>query len=206
MNAVSNYDKVLERWRARFITMDHAHIAKRFSLRLDAQNLYVDYFAHPFAIDRASGCVTRLDQPNAALSFDSQINLLNMFHYAVETPIASGELVPFRSVKRVYPFESAYVKTIIEPFQQRFSGHVDALQRAFAALQAKPCPQGDASGELQILPQLTMAVLFWDGDEEFPAQANMLFDSNITDFMHEENVVGIAAEAARFLEEASGLK
>ena len=52
---------------------------------------------------------------------------------------------------------------------------------------------------------MKLDVLFWDGDDEFPAQANMLFDSNITDFMHEENVVGVASDAAAFLAEAAGL-
>ena len=38
----------------------------------------------------------------------------------------------------------------------------------------------------------------------FPSKANMLFDSNITDFMHEENVVGIASDLVYYLTEASG--
>ena len=56
-----------------------------------------------------------------------------------------------------------------------------------------------------MIPGLKLDVLFWDGDDEFPAQANMLFDSNITDFMHEENVVGVASDAATFLAEAANL-
>ena len=66
-------------------------------------------------------------------------------------------------------------------------------------------PQGDVGYILPVFPFLEIAVLFWDGDEEFPAQANMLFDSNITDFMHEENVVGVAADAVHYLGIASGM-
>ena len=50
-----------------------------------------------------------------------------------------------------------------------------------------------------------IAVLFWDADDEFEAQANMLFDSNITDFLHEENVVGVAADAVYYLTKAAGM-
>lgn len=35
--------------------------------------------------------------------------------------------------------------------------------------------------------------LFWDGDDEFPAQGNVLFDASATDFIHGESVVTIAA-------------
>ena len=48
--------------------------------------------------------------------------------------------------------------------------------------------------------------MFWDRDDEFEAQGNMLFDSNITDFVHEENVVCIAADAVRYLSRAAGLE
>ncbi|MFR6583492.1 MAG: DUF3786 domain-containing protein [Ruminococcus sp.] len=34
---------------------------------------------------------------------------------------------------------------------------------------------------LPVFPFLNIAVLFWDKDEEFEAQANMLFDSEITE-------------------------
>ena len=51
-----------------------------------------------------------------------------------------------------------------------------------------------------------MAVLFWDGDEEFEAQGNMLFDSDITDFLHEENVVCVAADAVYYLTLEAGME
>ena len=40
---------------------------------------------------------------------------------------------------------------------------------------------------------------------EFEAQANMLFDSEITEFMHEENVVCVAADAVYYLTLAAGM-
>ena len=45
-----------------------------------------------------------------------------------------------------------------------------------------------------------MRVLFWDADDEFPAQANLLFDKNATDFIHVESVVTIASQAEVWLE------
>lgn len=201
-----NYESVRESWRQRFLEMDHALLARKFHLDMDDDHLYVIYFSLPCAVCRKTGRVLRLDRPDADVGFNQEMNFLNMFHYAVEAPVPSGKLVPFRSVKRVYPFEAAYNKTILRPFEAAFTGHVSELRQALNALKARPIPQCDAGGELEIYPGLRMAVTFWDADDEFPAQANMLFDSNITDFMHEENVVCIASDAARFLIDASGLR
>lgn len=200
-----NYEAVRQTWRQKFLEMDCERLAQRFRLKLDGDFLYMTYFSHPFSIHCKTAKITRLDKPDAPIGFNLEMNFFNMFHYAVEHPVPSGQLVPFRSVKRVYPFEKAYVRTIIRPFEAMFAGHVPELQRALQKLNARPLPQGDASGAIEVFPGLELAVLFWDRDDEFAAQANMLFDSNITDFMHEENVVCVASDAVQFLAEASDL-
>lgn len=197
-----HYGAVREQWRQRFIGMDHESLAKRFGLKLDENSLYITYFSRPFIIDRHSGNITRPDKPEFQSTFGIEMNFFNMFHYAVEHPVPSGKLVPFRNVKRVYPFEAAYMKGTIHPFEKTWTGRAAELQRALNNLNARPIPQGDAGGELEILPGLRLAITFWDADDEFPAQANMLFDSNITDFMHEENVVMVAGDAVEFVAEA----
>ena len=45
---------------------------------------------------------------------------------------------------------------------------------------------------------------FWDGDEEFPAQVNLLFDRNATDLIHVESVVTIASQLQAHLERLAG--
>lgn len=201
----SNYDKVREHWRQKFLTMDHEALIRRFHLDADEEALYITYFSHRLRIDRKSGIITLADAPDVPLTFNTVISIYNMFHYAKEAPVASGHLVPFREVKRVYPFEKAYRQTILKAMEDSFTGHVPELKAACEALCGTPLPQGDAGYILPVFPFLTIAVLFWDGDDEFPSQANILFDSEITDFMHEENVVGIASDALYFLTEAANL-
>ena len=60
---------------------------------------------------------------------------------------------------------------------------------------------------MRVIGSRYIRILIWrDRDDEFEAQGNMLFDSNITDFVHEENVVCIAADAVRYLSRAAGLE
>ena len=83
---------------------------------------------------------------------------------------------------------------------------MEELKKACEDLGGTRLPQGDAGYVLPVFPFLNIAVLFWDGDEEFDPQANMLFDSEITQFMHEEDVVCVAADVVKYLSEAAGLK
>jgi len=202
----SNYEAVRQEWRKRFLEMDCERLAQRFHLRLDGEYLYITYFSYLYAIERRTARIVRLDAPEEEIGFDLEMNFFNMFHYAVEAPRPSGELVPFRSVKRVYPFEAAYRRTILAPFAQFFTGHAEGLKQALAKLGRGIASSADAAGRLEVLPGLCVEVNFWDGDDEFPSQVNMLFDSNITDYMHEENVVMVASDAARFLMAESGLR
>lgn len=199
----SNYEHVIENWQQKFLEMDQETLIRKFDLEADEEAMYITYFSRRLRIDRVDGKIT--DQ-GIRPGFNTVMNIYNTFYYSVEHPVASGNLVAFRQVKRVYPFEAAYRRTIISRLQEVFSGKTAELERACKALGGIPLPQGDVGYVLPVFPFLNIAVLFWDKDEEFEAQANMLFDSEITEFMHEENVVCVAADAVYYLTQAAGLQ
>lgn len=201
-NRQSNYDQVIENWRLKFLEMDQEELIRKFQLEADEEFLYIIYFSKRFRIDRKTGFIT---EDGKSPGFDTVMNIYNTFYYSAAHPVASGNLVAFRQVKRVYPFEAAYRRTIIFRLQELFSGKTEELRKACEALGGTLLPQGDVGYVLPVFPFLNIAVLFWDKDEEFEAQANMLFDSEITEFMHEENVVCVAADAVYYLTLAAGM-
>lgn len=201
-NRQSNYDQVIENWRLKFLEMDQEELIRKFQLEADEEFLYIIYFSKRFRIDRKNGFIT---EDGKSPGFDTVMNIYNTFYYSAAHPVASGNLVAFRQVKRVYPFEATYRRTIISRLQELFSGKTEELRKACEALGGTLLPQGDVGYVLPVFPFLNIAVLFWDKDEEFEAQANMLFDSEITEFMHEENVVCVAADAVYYLTLAAGM-
>lgn len=201
-NRQSNYDQVIENWRLKFLEMDQEELIRKFQLEADEEFLYIIYFSKRFRIDRKTGFIT---EDGKSPGFDTVMNIYNTFYYSAAHPVASGNLVAFRQVKKVYPFEAAYRRTIISRLQELFSGKTEELRKACEALGGTLLPQGDVGYVLPVFPFLNIAVLFWDKDEEFEAQANMLFDSEITEFMHEENVVCVAADAVYYLTLAAGM-
>ena len=201
-NRQSNYDQVIENWRLKFLGMDQEELIRKFQLEADEEFLYIIYFSKRFRIDRKNGFIT---EDGKSPGFDTVMNIYNTFYYSAAHPVASGNLVAFRQVKRVYPFEAAYRRTIIFRLQELFAGKTEELRKACEALGGTLLPQGDVGYVLPVFPFLNIAVLFWDKDEEFEAQGNILFDYSATDYNHVESAVSTAEMGVRRLAEVAGL-
>jgi len=53
---------------------------------------------------------------------------------------------------------------------------VEAFRRAAEQFRGEPIEMGDAAYAFRVLPHVPLAVVWWIGDDEFPANATVLFD------------------------------
>jgi hypothetical protein len=58
----------------------------------------------------------------------------------------------------------------------------------------------DASFSFDITPAIPVAVLFWDGDEDFPAESKILFDKSIADLLAPDIVLAMSFEVCSRIE------
>lgn len=202
---MDNYKAVRENWQRIFARMDHAELKKRFGLREDENCLYISYFQEEYGLDKRTGEMIFLPDREQEISFNTAMVIYNLFYYSRPGASVQGTFVPFRQVKRAAPFEAAYQRTILEPLARTLDGHGEELRQACEALKGQPIPQGDVGYVIHAFPWMPLTIVFWDGDEEFPAQANILFDADITEFLHEETVVCVASDFARQLAQKAGL-
>ena len=86
-----------------------------------------------------------------------------------------------------------------------FSGHEKELREAFHKLDGRELPQGDVGYEIRAFDCMPMRFFFWERDEEFEAQGNILFDYSATDFNHVESAVSIADSGIKRLAELAGV-
>ena len=61
----------------------------------------------------------------------------------------------------------------------RYSSDIPAFKDTCTTFGGKPLDMAEASYFFDITPRIPIAVLFWDGDDEFPAEAKVLFDKTI---------------------------
>ena len=200
-----HYELTCEQWRKKFLEMDHSELCGRFHLKSDADALYIVYYDQEYRLDRRNGMITLADDSEQKLPFNTIITIYNLFYYAKPEARIGGEFVPFRQVKRAAPFDPAFQRTVLRPLAATFDGHCDLLKKACEALKGTPISQSDAGYVIHAFDCIPLTITFWDGDEEFPAQANILFDADMTDFLHEETVVCVASDLVRRLTEEAGL-
>ena len=62
---------------------------------------------------------------------------------------------------------------------KRFENDITAFRQACGKLGGTPLALGDAAFSFQITPAVPVAVLYWQGDEEFPPETKLLFDRTI---------------------------
>ena len=103
---------------------------------------------------------------------------------------AKGQFKTFREM----PWGELY----IQPFTGRcltraaftFGTRVAKFAAAMEKLGAKKLPNGDAGYELELLPGYAMQLIVWEGDDEFPPNAQILYSDNFADsFAAEDRVV-----------------
>ena len=71
----SNYEKVLEMWRQNFLKMDHESLIKKFQLEADEENLYLVYFNKKLKINRITGKIFYMEEPEKKPGFDTSITI-----------------------------------------------------------------------------------------------------------------------------------
>lgn len=203
---VSNYDRLCEEWRQKFLQMDTAALVRRLpGIKDEGDRLTMLYFGREYAVQKSDGVIVP-PKGDGPVSNTTKLNFYNLFWYSKETAFFRNRWVPFRDVKNAGPFAPAFQRNVLEPFARAFSGRTAQLLEAARQLGAQRIKQGDAGFVLHAFACIPMQFLFWDGDEEFPAQANILFDYSVTDYIHEESTVSLATDGITFLMEAAGVE
>ena len=200
-----NYLALCDVWRKKYLELDRKELKERFGLDEDEHAQYITYFHERYRLDQKTGMVTLEKEADRRLSFNTVMAIYHLFYYSKPEALIKGEFVPFRKVKRAAPFERAFQRNVLEAAAKTFSGRLSSLHKACRAMGGRPLPQGDAGYEIDAFSCMPLQFIFWDKDEEFPAQANILFDAKITDFLHEETVVCVGDDLFRRLAEEAGI-
>ena len=92
------------------------------------------------------------------------------------------ELIAYQEIPSARFYLSAFNARSRDPFIAAFGENPDKLpvaaQELFAAQMAS---MGDVSVTIQAFPKVPITLIIWRGDEEFPPNGTILFDSSIKD-------------------------
>lgn len=202
--ADSNYEKVFRQYQEWFLQDNPKETADFLGLKIEKEILYIPFFHEVCAVSLKDGNITTAD--SLAIPVEDRLSIMQHLHYYKKTARESTKKIPFREIKEAAVFEKAYEKSALQPLIQNFSGKMETLLQAGRKIKGKQERFGDVSFTLQVFPKISLTYIFWEGDEEFPASANILFDDQIASWTHPESVPVLAETGTRKLIEAAGGK
>jgi hypothetical protein len=116
-----------------------------------------------------------------------------ILHYMM-APAASGRSrwVAYREIPGASFYFSAFTKRAIDPLIKVFGTRLAAFKSAAEKLAGLSIPEGDAGFEFRVFPRIPIRLIVWEGDEEFGAGGNILFDESIGELLSAEDVAWLA--------------
>lgn len=171
---------------------DINEIVQRSGLKpADGGGLTVPFLGRVYRLGYPDFAFTDVGNASAEVPLQEQVLIL---HYLQGCrPFLKGQWVAYREIPGAGFYFGAFVKRAIDPLKKVFGQNVEALKRAAAKLNATSVDTGDAGFRLDLLPYAPVQIIVWEGDDEFPAEASILFDASVGEYLSPEDAAWLAS-------------
>jgi len=130
------------------------------------------------------GTTYRIDLPDLVAHFtdgticpeELQILFLDYLVRGDGSPV-TGQWIGFQELPDGMFYRRAFQGYSGDQLIRDFAGNIASFRAAAVGLDGTPLEMGDAAFAFEVLPRVSLAVVWWAGDDEFPANATVLFDS-----------------------------
>lgn len=145
------------------------------------------YYGRPVRVDLDPVSVAATDD-GPEIPLTEQALILHYLTRADGEPL-SNEWITFREVEAGEFYWSAFVKRAKSPLVGFFGARPELLNELAPKVGGEgPGVSGDVSVVVRAFPKVPIMLVLWAGDDEFPADGNVLFDSSIGHYLITEDV------------------
>ena len=172
-----------------FKKLDPADAAERLrSVKWDGKEFYVNLLGRDFAISHPNYAIRALDGEKLP-PLPTQTFLLRYLLECKDT-VWSGEWKTFREMPWGEMYIKPYTGRVLTRAAFTFGFKVPAFRAAAEKMGATAVKHGDAGFEFDLVGGYKMRILVWEGDDEFPPNAQILYSDNFAEgFAAEDRVV-----------------
>ena len=175
-------------YEEQFKKLDPADAVARLNVKWDEKEFYVNLLGREYAISHPEYALRALDG-GALPPLPVQTFLLR---YLLESKAASwaGEWKTFREMPWGEMYIKPYTGRVLTRAAFTFGTRLTAFKAAAEKMGAAPVSHGDAGYEFDLIGNFRMRILVWEGDDEFPPNAQVLYSDNFAEgFAAEDRVV-----------------
>lgn len=138
--------------------------------------------------------------------FNEAMAVYHLLFYVKDTPSLNGSWLPNSQLDTRAGGNSRQKDMLLETFSHEFSGKSDLLEEACQKAGGIPVKtKADLSYQFYPFPQVPIQLLFWEEDEDFPAQTQIMVDTQITDYVHPDTTGCMAADLMKMLKMMIGM-
>ena len=172
-----------------FQKLEPEDVTKRLSgVKWDGKEFYVNLLGRDYAISHPAYAIRALDD-GKLLPLPAQTFLLR---YLLESRDVAwtGEWKTFREMPWGEMYIKPYTGRVLTRAAFTFGTRVAAFRAACEKMNAIPLKHGDAGYLFTLIGGYQMQIIVWEGDEEFPPNAQVIYSDNFeSGFAAEDRVV-----------------
>lgn len=159
----------------------------QWSAESGREEVRLSFLGTPYIIHVAETVDIYREDDNGDVPLPEKILLCHYLLRASGEPL-SGDLITFRQVPDGQFYFDAFQRRSRDPLLATFGKDHDLFRSCAAALGGQPVDNGDMGMVFQVLPGIPVHLILWRGDEEFPPEASILFDSSIQKKLSAEDI------------------
>ncbi len=154
---------------------------------IDSQKtIVVEYLNQSYQVTLPDVEVSMRDSEEA-VSLKDKILILHYLTQAKGTP-QSNKTIAYKELPEGANYFQTFSKRAIKPLVDHFGQEPQRLLNIAAVLGGYKADYGDVAVTINAFPRVSITFVLWRGDEEFPPEGNILFDSVISDYLSTEDI------------------
>lgn len=168
---------------------------ERQCLKSDAQYQLIDskrvititYLNQSYLISISDRGISLKDSEEA-IPLRDKILIVHYLSQAKGTPL-SNKAISYKELPEGANYFPTFSKRAINPVVEHFSKEPEGLVDVAAKLGGYKANYGDIAVTINAFPRIPITFILWQGDDEFPPEGNILFDSTIPDYLPIEDII-----------------
>ena len=152
----------------------------------DGEKITLSFFSEPYQIS-----FPQIEFYAPSKKTVSLVTRVLLLHYLIRADGSSltGKWVSYKDIPGGLLYASVFARRVTDPLARKFGRSAKVFKEMAIPLGGEPAGVGDASFIFKVFPLIPMEYILWEGDDEFPPSAQLLFDASVDHYLSLEDIV-----------------